>query len=167
MSFRASVVFLLLASMSMAACQKRSQDKDDVPVTVSGVDHLLPDYLTVQRFTINGEDMGRAGGGGSSVCCVTLPRKWHPDMTVKVAWNVTNWRDCKGQDYEATVPIEKYSEPGYVFVHFLPGGQVRIFSSELDGPESPRYQGPHAPIPDKHPWDEYPPHVHCESNFQR
>ena len=111
----------------------------------------------------------RRARGGRTVCCVMLPYKWHPDMKVTVRWNVTNWRDCKGEDLEAVVPVEKYDEPEQLWVHFLANGKVRVVSSMYGAAKANAPGSGHPvkdPIPDKHPWDDYPPHVHCKKNFE-
>ncbi|NBA97760.1 DUF3304 domain-containing protein [Pseudomonas sp. R5(2019)] len=123
-------------------------------VGLTGIDHL-PDHLSVQRFSVDGSGGGPAGGGGSLACCGRLPRKWQPDLTVKVRWNVTNWRDCKGEEHEAVVPVEPYDEIGRLYVHFFSDGSVRAVSSALATPLSPDYKGPHDRIPQKYPWQIY------------
>lgn len=157
-----AVIFLLI--VGSAACQSHAAKPEGVAVGVTGVDYLA-DYLSVQRFNVNGLVGGRAGKGSGTSCCATLPEKWQPGMTVKVKWNVTNWRDCKGKEHEATVPVEQYRKAGRLYISFLPGNQVRAVSSALDTPRSPGYKGPRQPIPQKHPWKKYPPHEHCPDSF--
>ncbi|NBA97758.1 DUF3304 domain-containing protein [Pseudomonas sp. R5(2019)] len=123
-------------------------------VGLTGIDHL-PDHLSVQRFSVDGRGGAQAGKGGSLECCGSLPRKWQPDLTVKVRWNVTNWRDCKGEEHEEVVPVEPYDEIGRLYVHFFSDGSVRAVSSALATPRSPDYKGPHDRIPQKYPWQIY------------
>lgn len=159
------LVFALLLCAGIDACHQNDPDKAAIGATLTGVDYL-PDHLGVQDFTVNGVDGAQAGKGGREVCCVLLPVKWQPGMTAKVTWNVTNFRDCTGTDYAADVPIDKYDEPGSLYVSFLPDGKVRITVSALDTPYSPGYQGPHLKIPDKHPWHVWPLHSHCPQLFK-
>lgn len=126
------------------------------PTTITGIDHLA-DHLSVQQFYVNGTWASRAGQGGRQVCCVILPKPWRPGLKVRVRWGVLNWRDRKADRYERDVEVERYgSQGGWFLVHFLPDGSVRAVVS-LEGPTSPDYPGPRIPIPNKDPWDRYPP----------
>lgn len=145
-------------------------DPDElVGVGLTGIDHLY-DHLSVQEFSVDGASGAQAGDGARQVCCVKLPRVWHPGLTVEVRWNVTNWRDCTGQDLVNRVPVERYDQLGQMWVHFLPNGVVRVVSSNYY-PESagrPDLKYPvKDPIPDKEPWDEYPLIETCKSKEER
>jgi hypothetical protein len=155
--FRFCAGLLLMLCMGIAACQQHDPAEDGVAVGLTGIDHL-DDHLSVQEFSVDGTSGAQAGKGGRTVCCVMLPYKWHPDMKVTVRWNVTNWRDCK-----------KYDEPEQLWVHFLANGKVRVVSSMYGAAKANAPGSGHPvkdPIPDKHPWDDYPPHVHCKKNFE-
>ncbi|RFB73237.1 MULTISPECIES: DUF3304 domain-containing protein [unclassified Herbaspirillum] len=112
------------------------------PVQIEGVQHLGPDY-NISQFYIDGAsggNVGRGGGGGGGPCCANLPDKWYPGMKSVVRWSVGDWsqenraeiekgnyRSVKsGGAFKATVPIEKYDQIGRVYVHFFPGGKVRV-----------------------------------------
>lgn len=112
---------------------------------IVGVQHLGKDY-PVSEFYINnyaGGKVGRDGGGGGIVCCVMIPLQWRPGLTVDVRWRVEDWShenrtEIKAGDYRsvsvkgfyiAKVPVEKYDDPGDVYVHFFPRGRVRVVST--------------------------------------
>lgn len=112
------------------------------PTTLTGVHHLGSDYF-INRFYINksiSDNVGEGGGGGSHVCCLSLPKKWSPALTADVRWEVIHIlraRDPSIQDtgeiegiYRAQVPIEKYTKTGNFYVHFFPGRGVRIVVSD-------------------------------------
>lgn len=114
---------------------------DSSPASVIGVHHLGPNYL-INRFYINksiGDNVGEEGGGGSQVCCIELPNKSTRKLTADVRWRVH--RIMRSPDpaspetevlegvYQAQVPVEPYVEPGDFYVHFFPGGRVRIVVS--------------------------------------
>ncbi|WP_342315884.1 DUF3304 domain-containing protein [Lysobacter sp. FW306-1B-D06B] len=102
------------------------EDPDEIEgVTLTGIDHLA-DYLSVQDFSVDGAVGGRAGQGGSIMCCANLPNRWREGLTVEVRWNVTNWRDCTGANYVRRVPVEPYHRPNPMYVHFLADGNVRV-----------------------------------------
>jgi hypothetical protein len=87
-------------------------DPDEiVGVSLTGIDHLA-DHLSVQDFYVDGTPGAQAGTGGSLLCCAKLPRVWRPGLTVEVRWNVTNWRDCTGEDFVKRVPVERYDQLG-------------------------------------------------------
>jgi hypothetical protein len=117
---------------------------------MSGIDHL-PDHLSVQQFSVDGHGGFQAGKGGSMVDGISLPRQWRPGLSVRVNWNVTNWRDCWGDRYERVVPVERYDQVGTLWVHFLADGSVRVVSANA-GPYASDYPGPHDAIPNKEPW---------------
>jgi hypothetical protein len=141
-------LLILWLCSGVAAC--REPQEDTVGAGLTGIDHLA-DHLSVQEFSVDGHSGFQAGKGGRMVCCVSLPRQWHPGMSVMVRWNVTNWRDCHGEEFERRVPVDRYDEVGTVWVHFLSDGSVRVVSAN-PGPGNPAYAGPHDPIPQKFPW---------------
>ncbi|TFI16860.1 DUF3304 domain-containing protein [Herbaspirillum sp. 3R-11] len=118
------------------------------PVQIEGVQHLGPDY-NISQFYIDGAsggNVGRGGGGGGGPCCANLPDKWYPGMKSVVRWSVNDWshenraQTSKG-DYsslkyggtlKATVPVEKYDHTANIFVHFFPGGKVRVVVGVYD-----------------------------------
>ncbi|RYZ79523.1 MAG: DUF3304 domain-containing protein [Proteobacteria bacterium] len=113
------------------------------PASLRGVHHLGSEYF-INRFFIDqsiGDNIGEGGGGGSIVCCVTLPRQWRPSISVDVRWKVHHIirkNDPKSPDtaelegiYHAQVPVEKYIKPGDFFVHFFPKGRVRVLVSNV------------------------------------
>ncbi|KRE92088.1 hypothetical protein ASG87_18450 [Frateuria sp. Soil773] len=167
-----SVVWLVVVGMALllSACgrpydpSEHAQPAPDATIGVglTGIDHLA-DYLSVQDFSVNGVDGAQAGKGGRTVCCMVIPLKWRPGLKAVVRWNVTNWRDCHGEDFERTVTVEPYAKPGQVWVHFLANGSVRVISS-IVGPGNPAYPGPHDAIPPKEPWYAYPIETTCKQH---
>ena len=146
-----------LLLLLLTGCDAGQTRHDTIPAPLTGIDHLA-DHLSIQDFWVNGTSGHQAGGGGSVVCCVKLPRQWHSGLTVVVGWGVTNWRDCTWESHERRVPVERYDEVGSVRVHFLSDGKVRVISSNV-GPgiyqPNEDYPGPHDPIPRKTPYQKY------------
>ena len=144
--------FVLVSALT--ACQSPSREAT-FGASLSGIDHLA-NYLSVSDFSVNGTGGFQAGTGARTTCCVVLPDKWHPGLTAHVTWNVSNWKDnARSGSYEADVPVDQYAEHGQVWLHFLENGTVRVVVSDYY-PRSPDYPGPHDPIPQKQPWDDYP-----------
>jgi hypothetical protein len=115
-------------------------------VSLTGVHHM-GDKFNVAQFYVDGYDgsnVGREGGGGSNICCVRLPRKWRPGLSVEVRWSVNDWtRENRAQieagddssvgglGYIAQVPVEPYEVAQHVWVHFYRDGKARVISSAI------------------------------------
>ncbi|EHK64467.1 hypothetical protein KYC_20794 [Achromobacter arsenitoxydans SY8] len=141
----------------LTACDSGSAKEDMVPVSLTGIDHLA-DHLSVQDFGVNGTGGFQAGKGGRIVCCVSLPRKWRPDLSVVVRWHITNWQGCDWESYERRVPVDRYDKVGSLYIHFMADGSVRAVSSNINPAyANPDYPGPHDRIPQKKPWAVYEP----------
>lgn len=150
--------FTLLAMcllVPLGACDAKPSE-EGIGTTITGLDHL-PEHLSIQDFWVNGKGGHQAGRGGSEVCCVALPRVWHPGLTVKVRWGVTNWKRRAFTFYERVVPVERYDEVGQLFVHFLPDGSVRAVSSMYAAwGQGGFYPGPsYDTVLKKQPWTDY------------
>ena len=129
----ATRLLLLLSLSGLVACNAKEDPQAD---TLSGAAVVGLNYTGegIQWFSVD-----EGGGGGinpygisGTVCCVMYPRKWTPDLKVKVKWERSDGREPDGKDWkmkviEKTVPIEKYTEAGEVYVAFLPNDDVRIY----------------------------------------
>lgn len=120
------------------------REDDFMPVGITGAQHIGRNF-SVSDFYVdgyNGSNVGREGGGGSNVCCVLLPMKWRPGLSVDLRWEVANWtnekpEEIKAGDYQsvtweffkARVPVEKYNSPENLYVHFFAHGKARVVSS--------------------------------------
>lgn len=96
----------------------------------------MGDKFYISRFYVDGYsggNVGHEGGGGSNVCCVTLPYRWTPELAVNLRWEVDRWGDDPAipeyQVYHARVPVEKYESAEHLYVHFYAEGRVRVLSS--------------------------------------
>ena len=168
-------VLALLIAPLLVACASTAGE-DTVGTSVSGVGHY-GGMTGIPNFYVNGQWGGNApgwGGGGKSLCCVSLPR--HPDrpVMVTVKWETcdishikfVNGRavdpdaECKSSWHEQTVPVNfAEKELQYLYVHFLPGHRVEVWSSliapfgtKYPGPAYPRGPAPdYAPLPNEQP----------------
>lgn len=122
-----------------------------LPVGLTGVHHM-GERFSVSEFYVNGYSGGNIsneGGGGSIVCCVMLPEKWHEGLVAEIRWSVADWsqeneketkvgnyRSVIWTDFHAFVPVEKYTgPPEQLYAHFFADGRARIVSS-VAGSES-------------------------------
>jgi hypothetical protein len=141
-------VLLLLAPSLMA---KSTEGEESYAwVKIGGISHMDAPYDVSQFYlnlhyysSITGE------GGGAFDCCVQIPFKWSPRMHVDIRWKLvsrsSSLEQVGGESranivgiYKAIVPIEKYSFPQTLLVHFFPGNRVRIISSSLS-PNNEKY----------------------------
>lgn len=146
-----------LIAMLVAGCA----DRDKVTMSYIGVNHtetyIATLYINGQGGVMNVFPMG----GGGVVCCVTLPRRWKPGLTVKITWQEGgHWlRDAQGRIVvrdgsqvfiegpwkERTVEVQPYTEKDLgagLHIHFLPGDQVLVKVSSVY-PEHESYQPPY------------------------
>lgn len=112
-------------------------------VLITGRHHMGPSF-NVSDFYINGHAGGNVGreGGGGSLCCILLPKKWRPGLVAEVRWQVSDWsrekepakspqvyKNLTWVNYKALVPVEPYETPEQMYVHFFENGRVRVVSS--------------------------------------
>ncbi|WP_177307690.1 DUF3304 domain-containing protein [Pseudoduganella namucuonensis] len=136
---------VLSACIPFVSCFAEGGKIELIGVAVEGVHHLGSNY-SISSFYLDKNAFGNINHGGSSgtICCVTIPDKWKPGLVVEVRWGLanrngeikdklkkSNYRsDVDEGAYKAIVPIEKYEEPMDLYVHFFPGGKVRVLASQ-------------------------------------
>ena len=113
--------------------------------------------IGISEFYVNGTWGGNQsgwGGGGSTVCCVSLPRTSSTPIMVTVRWRTYRTAVTEERWHEATVPLHiSEAKPGTGYdmvVHFLSGHKVEIWIAD-EGTGSPDYPGPtypRGPAPD-------------------
>jgi hypothetical protein len=157
----ALVLFALAVGWLYQSMHESSRIDSFTGVGLTGVQHIGPDF-NISEFYVDGyygSNVGREGGGGRHVCCVSLPKKWRPGLTVELRWSVGDWskeittetdagnyRTITSEGvYKAKVPVERYETPAQVYVHFYAGGKARVVSSEVGSGNS------HHPILDDDP----------------
>ncbi|MBI5333324.1 MAG: DUF3304 domain-containing protein [Burkholderiales bacterium] len=132
--------FALVLTPWLSGCHASPPAEKTVGVMLTGLDHLEA-HLSIQEFSVNGVSGHQAGRGGRSVCCVSLPEVWRPDLKVDVRWAVTDWKRKVYSEHERIVPVERYDQVGMLYVHFLRDGTVKVIS--FNGyPEKEGYPGP-------------------------
>lgn len=147
----APVLGIAILSLTSMGCAGRNKQQTETGFgDLSGYNHTA-DYI--HQFYVDGKWGGNVypyRGGGSFVCCYRYPEKWREGLKATVRWT-TSSADPKATGdaatekwHEATVPIERYLEPGTVNVHFLPEGKVRLVISNFSA-RHPEYPGPARP----------------------
>jgi hypothetical protein len=147
-----------LIALALQACSQSIPDRLGIPI--EGYNHTS---AAINHFDVNGNggpNIGPFGGGGSQMCCVAMPRKWHPGLTVVVEWEKDPtpfdsatfteppfsdaWRNrmqLQEADYtrhRAVVEVAPYEELRVIDVHFLPCDQIAV-SAVAQLPGKPGY----------------------------
>lgn len=125
--------------------QREHHNSKFASVLFSGVHHMGPNF-NVPDLYVDGYsrfNVQRTGSGGD-ICCVALPKKWRPGLTVDIRWAVGDWTKENRTDiekgnydsvsfktYRAIVPIERYATAAHLYAHFFSNGRVRVISSTI------------------------------------
>jgi len=141
------VLAMLVAALGLAACSPTAAKP--VAVGITGYNFTAEG---VQEYYVNGmrgSNLPPYGGGGSTSCCVSLPAKWTPELTVKVSWTIGDytlpwsklepmtpdersaccWRQ---RTLSKVVPVKRYDERvGRVQVFFLANDQIQVWVSNV------------------------------------
>ncbi len=157
--------------LTMFVASTSQAQSEMISTSVSGVGHL-GGMTGIPNFYVNGQWAGAVkgwGGGGGNVCCVSLKRTPNQPVMATVKWETcdishikyindkkVNPEDrCKSSWHEQTVVVNfAENRRGYLYVHFLPGNRVEVWSSARLAPESVDYAGPaypRGPAPDYAP----------------
>ena len=151
---------LFLVCVSGLALQGCAEPKPKMlGAPIEGYSHTS---AAINRFSVNGNggpNLSPYGYNGGQMCCVALPVKWRPDLTVVVEWEkdpdphaYVNWPPLGTDGYRAAykvhaakytrhrvvAPVARYERLGVVDVHFLPCNQVAV-SAVAELPGQPGY----------------------------
>ncbi|MBN7870461.1 DUF3304 domain-containing protein [Pseudomonas aeruginosa] len=147
-----------IATLWLTGCSAGSSE--NIPTPIEGYNHTS---AAINGFTVNGSGGSNFGphlGGGSQTCCISLPEKWRPGMTVVVEWEKDPnpgasrfwpqprysdaWRKAAIEHrahytrHREVVEVPPYDDIGAIDVHFLPCDQVEIVVA-LFGYGHPQY----------------------------
>jgi hypothetical protein len=95
--------------------------------------------IGVDEFYVDGHFGGNSyphTGGGSSLCCVSIPSRWHSDLKVTVKWQ----KDGSDIWFIKQVTIPPYDDKGgEIQVHFLNQDEVKVVITNygLRSPKNP------------------------------
>ena len=150
---------MLAAGLGLSACELSASK----PLTV-GITGYTFTSEGVQEYYVNGvrgSNLPPYGGGGSTSCCVSLPAKWTPELTVKVDWITGHWTVPMAQimamdiseaikcclarrTLSRVVPVERYAEDGgRLQVFFLANDEIQVWVSNIGllSSEHPSHMG--------------------------
>jgi hypothetical protein len=146
-----AVLFMLTVGLGLSACSPAATK----PITV-GITGYNFTAEGVQEYYVNGmrgSNLPPYGGGGSTSCCVSLPAKWTPELTVKVSWTMGDYTlpwsklepmtpeqrsECcwRQRTLNKVVPVERYAVGALVQVFFLPHDEIKVWVYD-PGPQNP------------------------------
>lgn len=142
--WKISIVVIVTASAAVLL----AREEEKILVSVVPV-HYFPPEHRVDEFYINSFYYSHSNFDGlptSGICCIWIPEKWRSDLEVDVSWSASDWTLTPIDDkehfnpkkirivgtYRAKVPVERYTEPGDLYVHFFDEGKVRVVSGVAD-----------------------------------
>ncbi|MCC7682691.1 DUF3304 domain-containing protein [Janthinobacterium sp. FW305-128] len=130
-------IMYLGTALLLSGCALKARQVDEAgPRTtataqVGIVNHTGKYIYSASVDGAGGGNMARWGAGGADVCCASIPRVWYPGMKVLVRWNMPEGRTDVIK--EKMVEVEKYDEPGDIYMHFFPNDEVRVVVSNAGG----------------------------------
>ncbi|MBA4246419.1 MAG: hypothetical protein C0452_21060 [Pseudomonas sp.] len=138
-------ILLVLGLLILGGCNSRPER---LGAPIEGYNHTS---AGINSFRVNGNggpNISPYGGGGKQNCCVSLPVKWHLELTVVVEWEKDpdpfaygKWSEAPFTDvwrkrmaahkanytrYRDVVEVAPYDALGVVTVHFLPCNEVKV-----------------------------------------
>ena len=125
------ITLLLAVFISACATEPPMKESSTAAAQVGIVNHTGNYIYSATVDGSGGGNMSRWGAGGAEICCASIPRVWYPGMKVLVQWDMP-----EGHTHivkEKTVEVEKYDEPGDIYMHFFPNDEVRVVISNAAG----------------------------------
>ncbi len=131
-------IIYLGAALLLSGCAFKARQVEEAgPSPTAGaqvgiVNHTGESIYSASVDGAGGANMARWGAGGAEVCCASIPRVWYPGMMVLVRrWDMPD--GLKHIIKEKMVEVEKYDEPGDIYMHFFPHEEVRVVVSNAGG----------------------------------
>ncbi len=118
---RQAMAALVTCLFALSACAEKNY-----AASISPHNHTAQ---YIDAVYVNGNWAGNVfahSGGGSWVCCVTLPEMYSNGLAVQVVWIGED-----GQRHEREIKVDPYTKPGLLMVHFLRSGAIRVVVSNL------------------------------------
>ena len=137
------VCFMLTLSIGGCAVRREPVSRN-VPADVGVVNHTGNFIYSASVDGTAGGNTPASGAGMPGICCAPIPAVWYPGMKVAVRWDMP-----EGHPHivkETAVEVEKYENPGSIYMHFFPNDEVRVIVSGV-GAGNPAYPIPHSDKP--------------------
>lgn len=140
-----SLTLLALCGVVLVACALTACEPEKVTISYMAVNHTDEGIASI---IVNGEGgilHAPAQGGGGTMCCIVLPKRWRPGLTAEIKWQGggTYVRDDKGNVVTKngvpviiespwktqTVEVPQYTDEeirGHFDIHIMPGDKVLV-----------------------------------------
>ena len=137
-SSRCKAVLLVLCALLFGCLEEETMS-----MSLVGFNHTDRSIYSFSVDKTGGPSLWRHSGGGKFTCCITIPKKYRPGMTVTVAKSDFNGENR--MEWVVPVPPYKGEDGGRFKVHFLRDGSVKVFVTRyalwhanypLKGPEA-------------------------------
>ena len=127
---------VILALLSALLIHRNAEADGTMGLDVVGYNHT--DH-SIGDFSVNSEAgsfLARHEQSGFA-CCVSLPAKYTPGMTVTVTWT----DEYNKHPQSRTVPVPPFGpkDTGVFAVHFLCNGEIKVFVADLVFLSNPDY----------------------------
>lgn len=110
-----------LSIVALSACIE-----EDSAISISGLNYT---GRYISDFTVNGYSGGNiftTGGGGSFVCCISVPRRWHKGLKVDVRWADDERNPASYKQRTVEIPEYGPEDLGHIAVHFYKDDSVKV-----------------------------------------
>jgi len=121
------IFFGLVSMLPLAGCK----EEELVPFEVTGIDHTdHGEGNKIVSLSINNDRLGLKVG--RTTCCIYLPQKWKPGMTLTIRWAAYeadfNRENLTPKPHFAMVEIPRYTRESQVglYVHMYPGNKAKV-----------------------------------------
>jgi Protein of unknown function (DUF3304) len=134
------LVMLVVVPLAVSACS-RATDSSETKVEdqTMGLKLVGLNYTEIPIGDFYTDGMwgaaipSRIGSwSGTIICCVLLPKKWHPGLTVTVQWQDDNlYKKDPNALAGRQVPVEHYEyfSDGFLYVLFFPNDKIKVYAS--------------------------------------
>ncbi len=91
----------------------------------------------ISGFSVDGYGGGNVyanSGGGSFVCCINIPRRWHKGLAVTVQWSDDERNPEARKQRVVEVPEYGENDFGFLVVHFYDDDAVKVLvTTKVEG----------------------------------
>lgn len=122
---------LLAGSLVGCALEPQNPQPKKFSASVGVVNHTDKYIYSASVNEGGGGGMNEFGAGNASICCTLVPELWQPGIMVKVRWNMPVGRNDVVK--EKIVEVERYDEPGDIYIHVFPNDQIRVVVTNFGG----------------------------------
>lgn len=130
-------------AFALIGCASSAEQPEMASAMVGIVNHTDRYIYSASVNGAGGANMTAYGAGGASVCCAVIPAVWYLGLKVRVFWDMPIGRMPAAK--EKDVDVERYDEPGDIYIHLFPDDVVRVVVTQYGG-ASAKHPIP-APVP--------------------